>query len=104
MLFWVDAAQSKSGVYSCKLNGKGVKKQLNYASLSNGSPAYGLLVFGNTAIISTWFNTTLYAMMLDSRRQFIWQQLAAGIGTRELFDVVSLNPDTQVMSKSPELY
>ena len=101
MLFWIDA--EKHGVFSCKLNGKGMKKQVSYDKLSNGAPGYGLVVFGNTALISTWFDTAMYAMKLESS-QFIWQQLASGLGTRELFYIVSLNPDTQPMSKCSILY
>lgn len=97
MLYWVDSWEA--GVFSCKLNGQKCKKQVDLEQVTKGSPGYGLLVFGNTAVISTWFNTAIYSLLLNSKK-LMWQQEVTNLGTRELFSLISLNPSTQPMSKS----
>ncbi|XP_053401221.1 uncharacterized protein LOC123549544 [Mercenaria mercenaria] len=97
-LYWVDTWEH--AVFSSKLNGKKCKKQVNLEQVTKGSPGFGLLVFGNTAVISTWFNTAIYSLMLNSKK-LIWQQEVTNLGTRELFSLISLNPATQPMTYHP---
>ncbi|KAH3772675.1 hypothetical protein DPMN_174017, partial [Dreissena polymorpha] len=97
-LYWVDA--NKHAVYSCTLGGKQVREEVNYEKIAKGAPGFGLVVFGNTALVTTWFTTGLYALLLGSR-QLIWQEEATGLGTRDLYNMVSLNPSTQPMTFHP---
>ncbi|XP_060601666.1 uncharacterized protein LOC132754927 [Ruditapes philippinarum] len=97
-LYWVDAWEH--AVFSCKLNGKKCKKQVDLQQLTKGSPGFGLIVFGNLAVISTWFNTAIYSLVLNSKK-LIWQQEITNLGTRELFSLISLNPTMQPMTYHP---
>ncbi|XP_052818952.1 low-density lipoprotein receptor-related protein 4-like isoform X2 [Mya arenaria] len=94
-LYWVDA--SEHAVISCSLSGKHVREEVNYGVVAKNAPGFGLLVFGNTALISTWFNTGLYSLLLGGKK-LVWQQEATGLGTRDLYSIVSLNPSTQPMT------
>lgn len=97
-LYWVDVNQH--AVFSCSIDGKNVKKEVDYKKISKDSPGFGLVVYGNTAVMTTWFNTAVYSILLGSK-QPVWQQEVKSLGTRELFNIVSLNPATQTMTFHP---
>ena len=95
-LYWVDARNH--AVFSCSFKGSNVKEQRGLKSITKGAPAYGLVVFGNTAVIGTWFSTALYSVLIGAEST-VWQLEARDLGTRELYSLISLNPATQPSSK-----
>ena len=96
LLYWVDARNH--AIFSCSFKGANVEEQRGLKTITKGAPAYGLVVFGNTAVISTWFSTALYSVLIGTDST-VWQLEARDLGTRELYSLISLNPATQPSSK-----
>lgn len=101
LLYWVDARNH--AIFSCSFKGSEIKEQRVLKSITKGAPAYGLVVFGNTAVISTWFSTALYSVLIGTDST-VWQLEARDLGTRELYGLISLNPVTQPSSKFSDIY
>ena len=81
-------------IFSCTLKGSNLQKERGLKPITKGAPAYGLVVLGNSAVVSTWFSTALYSVLIGSDST-VWQLEARDLGTRELYSLVSLNPSTQ---------
>ena len=95
-LYWADARNH--AIFSSSLKGANIKKERGIKSITHGAPPYGLVVYGNTAVVSTWFSTALYLVLIGTDST-VWQLGARDLGTRELYSLVSLNPITQPKRK-----
>ncbi|XP_012940627.1 uncharacterized protein LOC101861747 [Aplysia californica] len=97
-LYWVDA--KKQTIMSCDIDGGDVTMERNLHEASEGNPVFGLVVIGNNAIVSTWFNTRIASTYVATREAFWRTELEIAHST-ELYSLVSTGNSMQPPSFHP---
>ncbi|PVD21301.1 hypothetical protein C0Q70_19473 [Pomacea canaliculata] len=94
-LYWVDA--KKKNIASCDIDGGDITVERD---LSSTTTAFGLVVIGNKAIISTWFTAKILSAYVATRNA-LWTEELSLPGSSELFSLVATAPSMQPPSFHP---
>ncbi|BFZ13036.1 hypothetical protein BsWGS_16075 [Bradybaena similaris] len=97
-LYWVDA--KKQTIMSCDVDGGDITKERDLVETSMGNPVFGLVVIGNNAIVSVWFNTKISSTYVATRETF-WRDEMLIPKSTELYSLVSTAPSMQPGSFHP---
>ncbi|XP_048254821.1 uncharacterized protein LOC124138972 isoform X1 [Haliotis rufescens] len=98
-LYWVD--QRKQHIMSCNIDGKDITKERDLSKIANSDPVFGLVVFGNTAIFSTWFSAGIHSTLVATRLSWRDETITTLSGSRELFSLVATTQSMQPPSNHP---
>ncbi|GFO27156.1 low-density lipoprotein receptor-related protein 4-like, partial [Plakobranchus ocellatus] len=96
-LLWVDARKQK--IMSCDLEGNDVTEEHDLVQASGGNAVFGLVVIGNTAIVSSWINARISSVFV-STGESMWRTEMVIPGSRELYSLVS----TAASIQKPEFH
>lgn len=84
---------------SCNIDGKDITKERDLSKIANSDPVFGLVVFGNTAIFSTWFSAGIHSTLVATRLSWRDETITTLSGSRELFSLVATTQSMQPPSE-----
>lgn len=85
----------KKNIASCDIDGGDITVERD---LSSTTTAFGLVVIGNKAIISTWFTAKILSAYVATRNA-LWTEELSLPGSSELFSLVATAPSMQPPSE-----
>lgn len=91
-LYWVDAMTHS--IMSSDMDGKNMKLERNTTKKTNGNPIFGLAVSGNRAIISTWFQASLFSTLVQAAAAS-WKVESSNLGEKKLFSIIVVEDSIQ---------
>ncbi|CAL1548385.1 unnamed protein product, partial [Lymnaea stagnalis] len=97
-LYWVDS--KRQTIMSCDIEGGDVTKERELVETSQGNPVFGLVVIGNTAIISIWYTTRIASTYVATRESLWTKEMVITTGT-ELYSLASTASAIQPPSFHP---
>lgn len=85
-------------IMSCDMNGKNIKLERNTTEKTGSNVIFGLALSGNRAIISVWFQASLYSTLVEAAAAS-WKVESEIIGTNELFSIIVVDGSVQETGK-----
>lgn len=81
-------------IMSSDMDGKNMKLERNTTRKTNGNPIFGLAVSGNRAIISTWFQASLFSTLVQAAAAS-WKVESSNLGEKKLFSIIVVEDSIQ---------